>query len=44
MALIIVGVADYKVSQDPKAVLITCALGLVHWAHPAPTLWHAWAD
>ncbi len=27
MALIIVGVADYKVSQDPKAVLITCALG-----------------
>ena len=27
MALIIVGMADCKVSQDPKALLITCALG-----------------
>lgn len=27
MAVIIVGVADYKVSQDSKAILITCALG-----------------
>src|SRR5450631_1526254 len=27
MAMVIVGVADYKVSQDPKAILITCALG-----------------
>ena len=27
MAIIIVGVADYQVSQDPKAILITCALG-----------------
>jgi chemotaxis protein CheD len=27
MGLIIVGVADLKVSQDPKAILITCALG-----------------
>jgi chemotaxis protein CheD len=27
MAMMIVGVADYKVSKDPKAILITCALG-----------------
>jgi chemotaxis protein CheD len=27
MAIVIVGVADYRVSQDPKAILITCALG-----------------
>lgn len=27
MAMIIVGVADYKVSGDPTAILITCALG-----------------
>jgi chemotaxis protein CheD len=27
MAMIIVGVADYKVSRDPLAILITCALG-----------------
>lgn len=27
MPMIIVGVADYKVSQDPKSILVTCALG-----------------